>query len=68
MRNTLIPLDMVFIRKGRVVAVVAQAKPLDETPIDPGEDSDMVLEVPGGWANSNGVAVDWDVVEDPRRR
>ena len=55
MRNTLIPLDMVFIQHGKVVGIVPWARPLDETPLDPGVDSDAVLEVNGGWAARHGV-------------
>lgn len=50
MKNTRIPLDMLFIRKGRVVAIIPWARPMDETPLDAGVESDSVLEVNGGWA------------------
>ena len=33
MRNTLIPLDMVFIRADGTIARIATAKALDETPV-----------------------------------
>lgn len=56
MKNTMIPLDMIFILQGKVVAVIPWAKPYDETPLDPQVDSDMVLEVVGGWASAHGVA------------
>lgn len=61
MKNTLIPLDIIFINQGKVVGVIAWAKPRDETPLDPGVDSDMVLEVPGGWAVENGITTGWTV-------
>lgn len=57
MKNTPLPLDMLFIRNGRVVAVIAWAKPFDETNLDPGVDSDSVLEVNGGFAQRHGIGV-----------
>lgn len=62
MKNTLIPLDMIFVEGGKVVAIEPDAKPMDETPIDPGVDSDAVLEVKGGWAARHGVRVGDGVV------
>lgn len=53
MKNTLIPLDMIFTRSGRVVHVVHQATPCEDDPCPtyPSVHSvDMVLEVPGGTA------------------
>jgi uncharacterized protein len=56
MRNTLIPLDMVFIdRRMRVVGVVQWAEPQTLTSRTVGKPSLYVLEVPGGWASRNGV-------------
>lgn len=57
MKDTPLSLDILFIREGRIVAIAARAKPLDETPIDPGVTSDAVLEVRGGWAERHRVAV-----------
>lgn len=52
MKNTLIPLDMVFIGADkRVVGVVANAQPGDLDPVGPRAPSVYVLEVPGGWAS-----------------
>ncbi len=53
MKNTLIPLDMIFTRGGQVVHVVHQATPCEDDPCPtyPSVHSvDMVLEVPGGTA------------------
>jgi len=50
MRNTLIPLDMVFIRADGTIARIATAKPLDETPVPSGEPISAVLEIAGGRA------------------
>lgn len=56
MKNTLIPLDIVFIAADLTVAGVgANAKPLDLTPISVGKPSLYVLEVNGGWMASHGV-------------
>lgn len=56
MRNTLIPLDMVFIdRRLRVVGVVQWAEPRTLTSRSVGKPSVYVLEVPGGWTSRNGV-------------
>ncbi|HSP18256.1 MAG TPA: DUF192 domain-containing protein [Myxococcaceae bacterium] len=56
MRNTLIPLDMLFIdRRFRVVGVVQWAEPRTLTARTVGKPSVYVLEVPGGWTARNGV-------------
>jgi len=58
MKNTQIPLDMIFIdRTGRVVAIHANAEPLSLVPIDVGKPSRAVLEVAGGWAAAHGIKV-----------
>jgi uncharacterized membrane protein (UPF0127 family) len=50
MKNTLIPLDMLFIDDGgRLVGLVERAEPLTTSPRDPGVPSRYVLEVNGGW-------------------
>ncbi len=57
MRNTLIPLDMVFVdERGLVTRVHKNARPLDETPISGGENVLMVLEINGGLSAMLGVA------------
>jgi uncharacterized membrane protein (UPF0127 family) len=51
MRNTLIPLDMIFITKNMTIAgVVANAEPRTEDLRRVGKPSLYVLEVNGGWA------------------
>ncbi|MCU9846683.1 DUF192 domain-containing protein [Defluviimonas sp. WL0024] len=56
MRNTLIPLDMVFIgTDGRVNGVHAMAVPGDETPIPGPPETLMVLEIAGGRAAELGL-------------
>jgi uncharacterized membrane protein (UPF0127 family) len=57
MRNTLIPLDMIFITKDLTVAgVVANATPRTETLRQVGKPSRYVLEVNAGWATAHQVA------------
>jgi uncharacterized protein len=57
MKNTLIPLDMIFAdAAGRVTRVHAMAVPGDLTPIDGGEGVVAVLEVNGGLARQLGIA------------
>jgi uncharacterized membrane protein (UPF0127 family) len=56
MKNTLIPLDMIFIAEdGRISGVVARAIPGDLSPRSAGGPSRYVLEVNGGWAEAHGV-------------
>lgn len=56
MKNTLIPLDMIFVGEdGRVVGVVERAEPMTVTPRGVGEPSRYVLEVNGGWAAAHEV-------------
>lgn len=58
MRNTLIPLDMIFIdAQGAITHVHSQAIPLDETVIDGGGGVTHVLEINGGLAKALGIAV-----------
>ena len=56
MKNTLIPLDMVFIAKsGRVVSIARNAKPMSEALIASGGPIVGVLELRGGRAAEIGV-------------
>lgn len=56
MRNTLIPLDMIFITKDLTVAgVVERAEPRTETLRKVGAPSMYVLEVNGGYTSAHGV-------------
>jgi len=56
MKNTLIPLDMVFIDEaGAVVGVVERAEPLSLVPRAVGRPSRYVLEVAGGFAAAHAI-------------
>jgi uncharacterized membrane protein (UPF0127 family) len=58
MKNTYIPLDMIFISpKGIVTNIVAEAEPLSERVIPSGPPCVAVLEVNGGVAASIGLKV-----------
>lgn len=65
MRNTLIPLDMLFAGDDGVISRVhANAIPHDETPIPGGRDVQFVLEINGGLAARLGIGPG-DVMEHP---
>lgn len=62
MKNTLIPLDMIFINDDMVVAgVVENAEPRTLTSRRIEEPSSYVLEVNAGWANKHGVKAGTEV-------
>jgi hypothetical protein len=56
MKDTLIPLDMIFIDDaGTIVGIVESAAPQTLTPRSVGKPSRYVLEVNGGWSRAHGV-------------
>jgi uncharacterized protein len=56
MRNTLIPLDMLFIDSTRrIVGIIERAEPLTLTQRTVGVPGRYVLEVPGGWCQTVGI-------------
>jgi uncharacterized membrane protein (UPF0127 family) len=60
MKNTKIPLDMIFLRNGEVKAIVANVPPCTETPCPtygPKEIIDQVIELRGGRAAELGLKV-----------
>ena len=57
MRNTVIPLDLLFIAAdGRVTNIAAQAKPYDESKLESDGVVKAVVEIPGGRAKELGLA------------
>jgi hypothetical protein len=62
MKNTLLPLDMIFIRPDRRIGRIATAAALDLTPVPSGERISAVLEIRGGRAAELGIR-EGDVVE-----
>jgi uncharacterized protein len=56
MKNTLVPLDMIFIRADGTIARIATAKALDLTGVPSGEPVAAVLEIRGGRAGELGIA------------
>lgn len=58
MRNTLIPLDMIFIDENKTVSFIeAETIPLSETPTFPTQPILYVLEINGGECAKRGIAV-----------
>ena len=55
MRNTLIPLDMIFVAEDGTVTKIHTAEPLDETPVPSGGEVVAVLEINGGLAARLGL-------------
>lgn len=59
MKNTLIPLDMIFFDEDKIVGIVENAKPHDLTPVGPDIPSNFVLEVNGGFVQAHGIDNSW---------
>ena len=55
MENTLIPLDMIFIRADGTIARIATAEPLSQELVPSGEPVSAVLELAGGRAAQVGI-------------
>lgn len=55
MKDTLIPLDMLFVRTDGSIALIATAQPYDLTPVSAGIPVAAVVEIPGGRAAELGV-------------
>ena len=55
MKNTLIPLDMIFVRANGTIARIVTAVPLSLEPVPAGEPVGAVLEIGGGRAQALGI-------------
>ena len=56
MRNTLIPLDILYIEEGgRIIRIHRETTPFSEEGLPSGGPARFVLEVPGGWTAKVGV-------------
>jgi uncharacterized membrane protein (UPF0127 family) len=66
MKNTLIPLDMIFIRRdGTIARIAANTKPMSLDTVPAGEPVAAVLEIAGGRAAELGIR-EGDVASWPR--
>lgn len=66
MKNTVIPLDMIFVRAdGTIARIAAETEPYSLTPVSSGEPVAAVLEIAGGRAGELGISED-DKVEWPK--
>jgi uncharacterized membrane protein (UPF0127 family) len=57
MKNTLIPLDMIFAKQGKIVSIIQNTVPRDEKLLQPDAAYTMTLEVPGGYVSRHGLHV-----------
>lgn len=58
MKNTRIPLDMLFVaRDGKIAKIIANAVPYDLTPLSSDAPQRAVIEINGGAAAENGIQV-----------
>lgn len=68
MKDTLIPLDMLFIDEtGKITTINHQAEPLSTTSFFGGRDVSFVLEINGGLAKKLGIS-EGDLIRHPRIR
>ena len=65
MKNTLIPLDIVYLNRDGKVVAVRQMKPLDETGIGSKEPAQYAIELNAGQAKASGVK-EGDIIRLPQ--
>jgi hypothetical protein len=65
MKNTLIPLDIIYIRSDGTIVRIVNAEPMDITPLPAGEPITLVLEIGGGRAKELGIR-EGDLVSWPK--
>jgi uncharacterized membrane protein (UPF0127 family) len=65
MKNTFIPLDLIFIRSDGTIVRITNAKAMDLTPLPSGEPVAAVLEIRGGRAAELGIK-EGDIATWPR--
>jgi uncharacterized membrane protein (UPF0127 family) len=72
MKDTVIPLDLIFIRPDGRVAAILSGKPNDLTPLSANDPATAVLEIAGGEATRLGLAVgdriEWGECKDGRQK
>ena len=58
MKDTLISLDMIFVKNGRIVNIVKNAEPNQTSILYPSDfDVTEVIEVNGGYSDTNAISV-----------
>ena len=71
MRDTHMPLDLLFVRADGSIADILHGKPNDLTPLSTGEPVSAVIEIGGGQAAALGISRDdkvrWGDCSNPRR-
>lgn len=65
MKNTYIPLDMIFINGQEVVGIINAKNTQDETPLTVKSPADKVLEVNYGFTRAEGISKGWYVTVGP---
>lgn len=68
MKDTPLPLDILWVRDGRVVGIVSATEPLSERTISAPAEADTVIELSAGTAAARGIATGDSVVAVPGRQ
>lgn len=62
MKNTFIPLDMIFLNDTHIIGVINNITPHTLQPRSVGIEGNAVLEVNAGFVEKNGITSDWKVM------